>query len=222
MNCNQAQGLFSLYLDGALSGSQRHGVSAHMGTCATCAQEFGSLRNTQALVSALGRKPAPPDLALKIKVAISQEQSVTFRRRLQGFAVRFENALNAFLMPATAGLVTAVLVFGVLIGSFAFQPVPSMNDVPTPALYRPPKVANVPFADSLGKVPSKEPVVIEVYIDTRGRMQNYRIVAGDDTREVRRELDRSLIFTEFEPAKEFGAPAEGKLVMTFDNVDVKG
>lgn len=221
MSCKQTQNLFSLYLDGALAGAQMHGVSSHLETCATCANQYQSLRQTQSMVAALGRKPAPADLALKIKVAISQERSMSFSRRLQGLRVRFENALNAFLMPATAGLVTAVLVFGVLIGSFAIPRVPSMNDVPT-LLYTPPKVAVVPFSDSLGKIQSKEPVVIEVYVDTRGRMQNYRIVSGDDNRDVRQQLDRSLIFTTFQPATSFGEPAEGSLVMTFDNVDVRG
>jgi hypothetical protein len=221
MNCKHAYSLFSLYLDGALAGAQMHSVSSHLETCATCAQQYRSLRQTQSMVASLGRKSAPTDLALKIKVAISQERSMSFGRRMAGLRVRFENLLNAFLMPATAGLVSAVLVFGVLIGSFAIPSVPSLNDVPT-LLYTPPKVAAVPFSDSLGRIKSKEPVVIEVYVDTRGRLQNYRIVAGEDTHDVRQQLDRSLIFTQFEPATSFGEPAEGHVVMTFDNVDVRG
>ena len=37
-----------------------------------------------------------------------------------------------------------------------------------------------------------------------------------------KQLDRSLIFTVFEPAMSFGQPAPGKVVLTFANIDVKG
>src|SRR5437879_2317391 len=108
MKCLEAISNFSQYMDGVLNGRQMRLISDHLKDCVQCSGEFNSLRQTQSLLAALGRKPAPPDLALRLKVAISQEQSMTLSRLLQGFGVRLENAVNLFMLPASAGLVTAV------------------------------------------------------------------------------------------------------------------
>ena len=219
MKCTEAISYFSLYLDGALNGSQMRMVSEHLKTCAECSGNYKSLIRTQSLVAGLGRKPAPPELALRLKVALSQERSVTFERRLQGLLVRLENAVNLFMLPASAGLVSAVVMFGILIGFFAIPARVSANsDVPT-SLYMPPRLASAPFSNAIA---AGSPVVIEAYVDASGRLQDYRIIAGEDTQEVRKQLDRSLIFTVFEPAVSFGQPASGKIVISFANVDVKG
>jgi anti-sigma factor RsiW len=222
MKCNEAMSFFSLYLDGALNGSQMRTVSDHLKTCAECSGEFNSLRRTQSLLAGLGRKPAPHDLAVRLKVAISQERSLSFNRRLQGYLVRFENAVNVFMLPASAGLVTAVVMFGILIGFFAVPTrVPATRDVPT-SLYMPPRLAAAPFSGGVGAISAGAPVVIEAFVDATGRLEDYRIISGEDTEEIRKQLDRSLIFTVFEPAISFGQPASGKVVISFSNVDVKG
>ena len=155
-------------------------------------------------------------------MAISQERSLSFNRRLQGYLVRFENAVNVFMLPASAGLVTAVVMFGILIGFFAVPTrVPATRDVPT-SLYMPPRLAAAPFSGGVGAISAGAPVVIEAFVDATGRLEDYRIISGEDTQEIRKELDRSLIFTVFEPAISFGQPASGKVVISFSNVDVKG
>jgi anti-sigma factor RsiW len=218
MNCTEAYTLFSSYLDGALDGATHQSMKEHLKDCARCAQRYAGLAKTQSLVMALGRKPAPADLALKVRVAISQQRSVSFRRQLQGFVVRFENALNAFMLPATAGLVTAIVMFGLFVGFFVQAPsVSAANDVPT-SLYMPPRLASAPFADNI----TGGPVVIEALVDANGRLESYRIIAGEDSDEIRRQLDRSLLFTQFQPAMAFGSPTSGRVVISFSNVNVRG
>ena len=218
MNCTEARTLFSSHLDSVLEGSQNQLVTEHLRTCPPCAQHHAALVQTQSLVMALGRRPAPPDLALKIRVALSQERSVSFRRRWQGFVVRAENAFNAFMLPATAGLVTAIVMFGVFVGFFVQAPVVSAaNDIPT-SLYMPPRLASAPFADNI----TGGPVVIEALVDANGRLESYRIIAGEDSDEIRRQLDRSLLFTQFQPAMAFGSPTSGRVVISFSNVSVRG
>jgi hypothetical protein len=80
----------------------------------------------------LGPKKAPADLALKLRLAISREAAQARRPRFEGALVRLENALNAFMVPATAGLVSAVLFFGLLLGFFALpaELQASSGDVP--------------------------------------------------------------------------------------------
>jgi anti-sigma factor RsiW len=218
MNCTEARTLFSSYLDGALDGATHQSVKEHLKDCLPCAQCYAGLAKTQGLVMALGRKPAPPDLALKIRVVISQQRSISFRRQVQGLIVRGENALNAFMLPATAGLVTAIVMFGLFVGFFAQAPaVSAANDVPT-SLYMPPRLASAPFADNI----TGGPVVIEAFVDANGRLESYRIIAGEDSDEIRRQLDRSLLFTQFQPAMAFGSPTSGRVVISFSNVNVRG
>lgn len=222
MTCIDARSLLSPYLDGVVHGAEWQKVAAHLETCPACAAEFAAVRRTQELVAQVGRRAAPPDLALRLRVTLSQEMSMTWERRLQRAMGRLEDAVNAFMLPATGGLVTAVLMFGLLIGGFMSLPrvAAAGNDVPT-SLYMPPKLASAPFADLL-TVKSDTPVVIEALVDANGRLQDYRIIAGQDTQEIRKQLDRSLIFTVFEPAISFGQRAPGKVVLTFANIDVKG
>ena len=55
---------------------------------------------------------------------------------------RFEEAMRAFMVPATAGILSAVVFFGLLIGFFVLPA--QTNDVPT-MLYTPPELATRPF-----------------------------------------------------------------------------
>ena len=80
----------------------------------------------------------PPDLSLRLRVAISRESKQARRRRFEGAMVRLSNALNAFMVPATAGLVSAVLTFRPLLGFFALpqQLQASSSDVASDAVHR--------------------------------------------------------------------------------------
>src|SRR5258705_13264416 len=132
MNCGEVKELFSPYLDGQVSGVEMHALGRHLSECRPCNHEYAALQRTQQLVAGLGPKKAPADLALKLRVAISQQVAQARRARYEGLLVRMENALNAFMVPATAGLVSAVLIFGLLLGFFALpgQLQASSGDVP--------------------------------------------------------------------------------------------
>ena len=97
MKCSVAKGLMSSYMDGAVSRSQMASVTQHLHGCASCTDYFGSLHKTQQLVGSLGRKQAPPEMALKLRVALSQEMANARRSRWDGLRVRWENAFNAIL-----------------------------------------------------------------------------------------------------------------------------
>lgn len=221
MNCNHIQERLSLHLDNALPVSERRAVEAHVEACGPCRRDLTSLLNTQSALASLGRRPAPPDLALKIKVAVMRQRERSFKRRLEGFAVRLENAVNGLMLPATAGLVTAVIFFGLFVGFFAQPPsVSAANDVPT-LLYTPPRLQySSLMQDDASDLES--PIVIEAFINPQGRVEDYRILSGADSPQLRKQLDRSLLFAVFQPAMAFGAPASGRVVISFTAVNVKG
>ena len=221
MRCSDVHELLSSHLDQALESVERRELESHVEGCVDCDRRLTALKKTQYLLMAIGRRPAPPDLALRIKVAISNQRELSFTRRMQGLAVRFDNACKAFMLPATAGLVTALVFFGLFVGFFVQPPsVSAANDVPT-SLYTPPRLVSASLYGN-DVISLDSPVVIEAEIDAQGRVEEYRIISGDDTQEVRKQLDRSLLFAVFEPATAFGQPAHGRVVISFTNVDVRG
>jgi len=223
MKCAQVKGLFSPYLDGAVTGKQMAAVGQHLSQCLTCNQEYALLRQSQQLLLSLGRKQAPRDLALKLRVAISQEAAAVRRPVFAGLRTRWENTLNAFLMPATAGAITAVLVFGLLLGFFALPTrlQASSEDVPL-MLYTAPELQGsaLPFtADSI----NAESVVVEAYVDENGRVQDYRILSDEpQAQALRTQLNKTMIFTVFRPATSLGRPTAGRAVLSFSKVNVHG
>ncbi len=223
MRCTEARPLFPLYQDGAVTGAEMHALSEHMGQCAGCQLEFTKLENTRLLVSSVGRKEAPSDLALRIRVAISRERSRSWSSILQAYAVRVENGLNAFMFPATAGLVSAVVFFVALIGFFVPPQAGADSVVPgvyMPARLQPPQTALSSSADA--DLNLDTPVVVQAYVDAGGKVQNYEILSGPDTEAIRSKLNRALLFASFYPAYAFGQPVPGTAVISFSHVNVKG
>jgi hypothetical protein len=213
MKCTQARPLFSSYLDGAVSGVEMHEVSKHLEQCQGCKSEYGQLEKARILLSSLGHKQAPPDLAVRIRITLASARTRTWRQVLSGRMVRLQNAFDAFVLPATAGIVTAVFFFVGLIGFFV--PPVSANpgdDVPT-LFYTPPRLVSSAYADSnLELDPS---ILIETDIDATGNVQDYRIISGRDDAQVREQLNRALLQTRFAPAQSFGRPVPSKATIYF-------
>jgi len=218
MKCTKAKSLLSWHLDGNLEIDDRRALTEHLGSCTDCHTEMLTLREMRSLVHAVGRQPAPPDLALKIRLALSREAAKVRISPWESFKFRMETAMRAFMVPATAGILSAVVFFGLLIGFFVLPA--QTNDIPT-MLYTPPELAVAPFG--LTNNINAGSVVIEAYIDANGRVQDYRVLSSPHEQDVvDSDLKNMLIFTVFKPATSFGRPTTGRAVLTFSNVNVKG
>jgi len=221
MKCAQVKSFLSQHLDGALEISKGRRVDEHLAACAECQTEFAGLRQTRLMLSSVGRKAAPDDLALRLRLAVSREAASARAHQFGLFRFRLENAFNAFMVPATAGLLSAIVFFGLLIGFFA---IPSnTNDVPVSTnFYTPPELAISPFGltDSV----SSDSVVVEAYIDANGRVQDYRVLSSPNgaVTDVDPRIKNMLIFTIFRPATAYGRPTNGKAVLSFSQINVKG
>jgi hypothetical protein len=224
MTCAQARPLFSPYLDGAVTGKEMRELSQHMESCEACSRHYVSLRQTQHLLARVGPRKAPADLALKLRVAISQQSANTGRRYLEGMRVRFDNALDLFMVPATAGLTAAVVIFVVLMGFLA--PLQADNsDVPL-MLHTAPQLQQSAFGSTLDSI-NDDSLVIEAYVDSQGRVQDYRILSGskDDAAllpQVKKNMLIFTTFTTFRPALSMGRPTTGRAILSFSQVSVKG
>jgi Putative zinc-finger len=223
MTCPHAKSLFSPYLDGAVSGKQMHGLSSHLEACAKCRREYIALCQTQQLLTRIGRRKAPADLALNIRLAISREADQARRARFEGWLLRIENALRAFMVPATAGVFAAIIVFVFVMG-FLTLPVleaRDSNDVPL-MLYSAPELQQSSFGTELSPI-NEDSLVIEAYVDANGRVQDYRILSDPgDSKELLPRVKNMLIFTTFRPAMSMGRPTSGTAVLSFSKISVKG
>ena len=225
MKCTEYKRLFSPYLDGHVSGAEMFALQNHMQGCDSCAREYAEVQRTLQLVVALNKAKvkAPADLPLRLRLAISRESKQARRRRFEGAMVRLSNALNAFMVPATAGVLSAVLTFGLLLGFFALpqQLEASSSDVPL-MLYIAPQLQQSVFGTSLGSM-GDDSVVIEAYVNANGRVEDYRILSqSPDAKAALPQVKNLLIFTTFRPALSMGVPTPGRAVISFSKISVKG
>jgi len=221
MTCGQAKTLFSPYLDGAVTGTEMQAVGRHLEGCESCQRQYVSLRQTQQLLSKVGRRKVPAEVGLKLRVAMSQEIARSKRPVMANLLVRLSNAISSMMVPATAGLASAVLVFGVLMG-FMASPLQAGNpDVPL-VVGTDPQVQQISFGATLDSI-HEGSLVIEADVDSHGRVQDYHIISDDGTSpELLPQVKNMLIFTTFRPATSMGRPTPGRAVLSFAKVSVRG
>ena len=225
-NCNSIQSKFSDYLDGRLTGHDMQEIAAHLDACGDCAGEWKALKQTQISLAALGPVQQPEDLLLRIRVAVSHERARRRRPVLQSWKLAWENTVGPFLLQASAGFASAVLLLGtvtVLVGMFTRPEVARGEDEPL-------GMATSPHFLYLSSAVSSNdqiregggPVVVEAYINGRGEVYDYRIVSGPVDANTKAQVENLLLWSHFEPARFFGQPVRGLAVLSFSGVSVRG
>jgi anti-sigma factor RsiW len=224
--CKAVQARFTEYLDGQLTGREMQYIGAHLEGCRGCAREWASLRQTQASLAALGPVPEPEDLLLRIRVAVSQERARSRRSPFQGWILAWRNTVGPFLLQASAGFASAVLLLGtvtVLVTMFAApESAQATKDEPlgNPTAPRLVSLSSGAGRNEIGALSG--PVLVEVYINDAGQMYDYRIVSGPTDEATRSQVENLLLTSVFEPARFFGKPVRGLTVLSFSGVSVRG
>ena len=216
MSCSGFRKNLAGYLDEALTADENRALGQHLENCAGCQAELKYYRRLRQVLSNLPRLAAPPDLALAIRVRVSRHRTTWWAR----CGLAFENVLRPLAVPTATGVLTTLIFFGVLMGSF-FGGMPRgavVGDVPL-SLATPPQLVSA--------APSEfntidDTVVIEVHVDARGHAGDYRVLSGPASPRLGRQLDQLLIFSRFHPATAFGVPTAGRLILSFRRVNVRG
>jgi hypothetical protein len=65
-------------------------------------------------------------------------------------------------------------------------------------------------------------VVLQVFVDSHGRVYDYKVLSGQVDAQVRDSIESLLLFSVFEPARSFDQPVRGTTVMSFSGISVKG
>ena len=224
--CSAIQKKFTEYLDDRLNGREMQRIAAHLESCRECAREWAWLRHVQASLAALGPAPEPEDLPLRIRVAVSQERARSRHSRFEGWNLVWRNTLGPFLLQASAGFASAVLLMGTVIVLATMFTRPEMaqasKDEPLGNATAPRLLylsSGVGY-NEIGAVSG--PVVVEVSINGLGQMYDYRIISGPTDEATRAQIENLLLTSRFEPARFFGQPVRGLAVLSFSGVSVRG
>jgi hypothetical protein len=224
--CKAVRADFTEYLDGRLNGREMQRIATHLDDCQECAREWASLRQVQSSLSALGPVPEPADLLLRIRVAVSHELASRRRSPFQAWELAWKNTVGPFLLQASAGFASAVLLLGTvtLLVTMFTQPevAQASKDEPlgNPTAPRLLSLSTGVGRNEIGAVSG--PVVVEVYINGAGEMYDYRIVSGPTDATTRSQIENMLLTSRFEPARFFGQPVRGLAVLSFSGVSVRG
>ena len=204
----------------------------HIESCAGCRNLLESYRR---LVVALARvEPVQPpvNLATSIRVGAAQMRSpwqVVRHLWARGVMV-FENVLEPLAVPATGGVVTALVVFALLVQNILVG-VPMSGVVPNDLplnLVQPARLESlapfpVPVVIATDDRPGSGLLLVEATLNAQGRVVSYKILSGPSDDASQRQLDQLMMFSRFRPQTNFGLPRDGgRVVLNFSTVRVRG
>ncbi len=232
MNCRDAERHLAGYLDGAIRSRERVIVREHLNSCTACREELERYRQLAGYLANIEPVAVPSDLALKIRVQASQvgPRGARLVRLRTRFSRWFEEILEPMALPATGGILTALVVFvflvqNILVGLPLTGVVP--NDLPL-NLVQPASlvsVAQFPLPGIAGAdgAPNSGALLLEATLNAEGEVVFYKILAGPSDKVVTRQIDQVLMFSRFRPQLSFGRPTDGgRVLLNFSEVRVHG
>ncbi len=221
MNCQTVRNSLSEFLDHRLAGHARTRVAGHLAECRECGNYLRRLSDLRDGLKSLPPAPVPQRLRTQLQVLASYERArwnatKTLPLALHAWAANIklamDNLMRPLAVPLAGGLVSALLMFGLLVPTLGFRPA-VLNDVPT-RLYT---AATLVEAAPLGI--NNDETVVAVYIDARGEATDYSVQQGKVSPQMQADLSRMMFFSRFTPATWFGQPTNGKVLVSFRRIN---
>ncbi|MFZ0962620.1 MAG: zf-HC2 domain-containing protein [Terriglobia bacterium] len=212
--CVEIRSHFSDYLDDRCAPEARKSIRYHLSNCDVCQEQLEQWQSIREELQALPHRQIPPELALRLRVRLSQQLHANF---IASLWVRFENAIRPLLIPATGGVISAVICFCLIMGS-GVAPITDIPDVSV-QLVTPARVQVLaPMDFNTGE----NGLVLVTQINAEGRVKGYRVLSGERSPELMQRLDRMIYFSVFQPATMFGRPTDGEVVLSLRRITVRG
>jgi hypothetical protein len=213
-SCLEIRSHFSDYLDDLCTQEARKSIRYHLSFCDVCREQLEQWESIREELRALPRQQVPPELSLRLRVQMSQR---LHRRLLAPLWVRLQNVLRPLLIPATGGVLTAVICFGLIMGS-QVAPITDGPDIAV-QLVQPARVQVLaPMDFSTGD----NGLAVLAQINAAGHVKGYQVLSGQGSPEIMRQLDRVVYFSSFQPATMFGRPTDGEVVLFLRRITVRG
>jgi hypothetical protein len=213
-SCVEIRNHFSDYLDNLCTLEARKSIRYHLSFCDVCQDQLEQWNSVREELRALPRRQVPPELALRMRVQMSQRLN---GKPLADLWIRIENALKPLLLPATGGVLTAIICFCLIMGS-EVAPAPNGPDV-TVQVVTPARVQELAPMDF---VTGDSGLVLVTQINAEGHVKGYRVLSGGSSPELMHQLDRMIYFSIYQPATMFGKPTDGEVVLSLRRITIRG
>lgn len=232
MNCREVARLLPGYLDGAIKPREHDRLREHLISCEACRDDLERYRRMAVCLARVEPVAPPVDLATRIRVQVAQANGPrNVAHYLWARAVLvFHNILQPVAIPATGGILAALVVFvffvqSVLVGVPLGGVVP--NDLPI-NLVQPARLESlapfpVPGLSSAGNMSGAQVLLLEATLNAQGQVVSYKILSGPSGPAVQHQIDQVLLFSRFRPQWSFGRPTSGgRVLLSFSEVRVRG
>ncbi|MBI1896989.1 MAG: zf-HC2 domain-containing protein [Acidobacteria bacterium] len=234
MSCRRFERSLAAYVDGVLPPGESREAASHLAACRECNELVLDNARMRETLRSVPPRPVPAGLSGRLRVLASRQAA---RRRaranwrswctgwLQGVELWSDNLMRPLALPTAGGFISALVLFAILAPTIAVSPnrAETRGDVPTALTTEPSVLRASPV------IFDAEEIAIELTVDENGRMIDYTVPESYRMLLIkkpglRREIERSLLFTEFTPATMFGQPKAGKLRLTLrtSSIEVKG
>jgi hypothetical protein len=231
MNCHSVQHSLWAHLDGLLPEDETQRVLGHLARCRACALACEQRAQVRVGLGNLPSLSVPEELEIRLRVLSSRERVRRVSRKTVGAMVEHftgrarlwaENLMRPLALPFAGGLLSAVVLFGMLVPNIALhRQVPALNDVPTSLFSQATVKSSGPFGFA-----DDDEFIVEVMVDGQGRMVDYWIAEGPSLTkdikdiQVRRSIENRLVFTEFTPATAFFRPTYSRIFLSFSRSQI--
>jgi len=227
MSCENVQERISLLLDRKLPDGEREKVLAHTRWCRECCTHLETLEGMRAALLAMTPPPVPQSLSDRLRVLASHERSrqiarLNFAARLQSWSewirLAFDNLMRPVALPFTGGIVSALLVFSLLVPNLSFPH--NYGDETYTIDFTFPDGAVVGATGDVDIDPRIEPVgaallpgerAIDLVIDDQGKVRGGVVAHGDLTP----DMINVILLSRFTPATYWGQPTWGPIRVVF-------
>ena len=225
MSCENVNELITSLLDRQIAGEEREHALEHFEICRRCSVQYQSARNLRAALRERNEPPMPAVLQAKLKVLASHERvrhlaQASLSARVQYWRSRvklqFENLMRPVALPIAGGLISAGLMFAVLLPNISFAH-NFVNEPPTEVFTNPDGqvvgMGDMPRLEPVGFVTTGARAVVELTIDPKGRVRNYTLTQGTWTPGADQ---LHLASSHFTPGYHFRPPILGKIAGDFE------
>ena len=139
-------------------------------------------------------------------------------------SLRWDNLLRPALLQVSAGLAGTVALVGsiaMLLGVVAAPQAVLANDEPLGAMSSPHFLYS---ASHLQPVLTAQDatIVVQADVNSAGQVYDYTIVSGPADSATQAQVRDQLLLEVYEPARIFGEPVRGQVLITFSGVSVRG
>jgi hypothetical protein len=229
MSCDNVQELISPLLDRKVPAGEQENVLAHIESCRQCSAQFESMQKVRAALRSMDHAPMPVDLTSNLRVMASHERERQLSRRTLSSRWRywadrahlcFDNLMRPVALPFGGGLVSALVLFSVLVPSLTFQhdeadaglvvdPYGQVVVVTSSGVFATDSRADLPKIEPTYASYPEDATVVWMAIGENGKVQGYSVEKGRLTD----DMISIISLSKFMPATVLGVPTPGLVKM---------